>query len=57
MYGVGYKGENFRMELAYSDFDDIAITATGNTVSGAITGQNKVTADADALELRLGFAF
>lgn len=57
MYGVGYKGENFRMELAYSDFDDIAITATGNTVSGAITGQNKVTADADALELRLGYAF
>jgi hypothetical protein len=48
-YGLGYKTDKIRLEVAYSDFDDIDITATGNTITGNVTGQNKISADADVL--------
>ena len=56
-YGLGYKTDNVRFELAYSDFDDIEITATGNTISGNVTGQNIIKADADVLGAKISFNF
>ena len=56
-YGLGIKGENARFELAYSDFDDIEIVATGNTVANDVKGQNKINADADVLLAKISFAF
>ena len=56
-YGLGYKTDNVRFELAYSDFDDIDITATGNTIANKVTGQNKIKADADVLLAKISFAF
>ena len=55
--GVGVKSDKLRLELAYSDFDDIEITATGNTISGDVKSQNKVSADADVLAAKLSIAF
>ena len=46
-----------RFELAYSDFDDIEIVATGNTVANDVKGQNKINADADVLLAKISFAF
>ena len=58
-YGLGIKNESnrFRAEVAYSDFDAIALTATGNTIAGNLTGQNKITADADALTFKIAVGF
>ena len=56
-YGLGYKTDRVRLELAYSDFDDISITASGNTITGNVTGQNKIKADADVLLAKISFAF
>ena len=56
-YGLGIKGENARFELAYSDFDDIEIVATGNTVANDVKGQNKINADADVLLVKVSFNF
>ena len=56
-YGLGYKTDNVRFEVAYSDFDDIDITATGNTIANKVTGQNKIKADADVLLAKISFAF
>ena len=56
-YGLGYKTDNVRFEVAYSDFDDIDITATGNTIANKVTGQNKISADADVLLAKISFAF
>ena len=58
-YGIGFQTESGRgrFELAYADFDEISVTATGNTIAGDVTGQNKVTADADSIQARLSFGF
>ena len=58
-YGIGFQSESGRgrFELAYADFDEISVTATGNTIAGDVTGQNKVTADADSIQARLSFGF
>jgi len=57
--GLGVKSEDSRMraQVSYSDFDDISLTATGNTITGAVTGQNKITADADVLAFTVAFGF
>ena len=49
MYGLGLKSEHTKLELAYSDFDDISLTSTANT--------NKITADMDAWQLRFSLGF
>ena len=53
------KSEDSRMraQFSYSNFDDISLTATGNTIAGAVTSQNKITADADAYALTIAFGF
>jgi len=48
--GFGNRSGNFKYEFAYSDFDDISLTATGG-------GTNTIDADADALTLRLSYGF
>ncbi len=57
--GLGIKSEDSRMraQVSYSDFDDISLTATGNTIAGNLTGQNKITADADVLAFSVAFGF
>lgn len=51
LVGVGKKTGNLKVEVFYSDFEDISISSTGGDNS------NKVTADADALTLRLSVGF
>ena len=57
--GLGIKSEDSRMraQVSYSDFDAISLTATGNTIAGDLTGQNKITADADVLAFSVAFGF
>ena len=49
--GIGKRAGSVKMELAYSDFDDITL----NSSTGA-TGQ-KITADVDAIQAKIGFNF
>ena len=57
--GLGVKSEDsrFRAQISYSDFDAISMTATGNTITGALTSQNKITADADVVAFTVAFGF
>ncbi len=57
--GLGMKSEDSRVraQLSYSDFDAINLTATGNTITGNVTGQNQITADADVLAFSVAFGF
>lgn len=48
--GFGKRDGNVKIELAYSDFENISISSTGGNT-------NKVTADADALTLRFSYGF
>ena len=48
--GLGKRDGNAKIELAYSDFEDINLTATGG-------GTNSVAANADALTLRVSYGF
>ena len=48
--GLGKRSGNAKIELAYSDFEDIDISATGGNT-------NSVSANADALQLRVSFGF
>ena len=48
--GFGKRDGNAKIELAYSDFENISISSTGGNT-------NKVTADADALTLRFSYGF
>ena len=47
--GVGYATGNFKYDLFYSDFEDITLAST--------SGSSVVTADADALTLRVSYGF
>ena len=49
--GLGKRGDNFKFEVFYSDFEDISLTATGGK------GSHKVEADADALGMKLSILF
>ena len=48
--GLGMRSGNRKIELSYSDFEDISIDATGG-------GTNSVSANADSLQLRLSYGF
>ena len=48
--GLGMRNGNRKIELSYSDFEDINIDATGG-------GTNSVSADADSLQLRISYGF
>ena len=49
-YGLGVKSDNVKFEVAYSDFDSISLDSSNDSTQ-------KVTADADALAVRLSFGF
>lgn len=51
-YGIGVKSENSRVraEVAYSDFDSISLSSSADSTQ-------KITADMDALSLRLSLGF
>ena len=49
--GIGRRGENFKAEFFYSDFEDISLTATGGK------GSHKIEADADAVGFKLSVLF
>ena len=51
LIGIGKKSGKAKLELFYSDFEDISISSTGGDNS------NKVTADADAITLRVSVGF
>ena len=51
--GLGKRSGKFKMEISYTDFEDIALNSTVTDASGT----NKVTADADALTLRMSLGF
>ena len=48
--GYGIKSDNGKIELFYSEFPDIELTSTGGN-------SNKVSADADAITLRVSYGF
>ena len=48
--GFGKRTDNRKLELAFSDFEDIDISASGGN-------SNTVSASADALQLRLSIGF
>ncbi len=48
--GLGRRVENAKVELSYSDFEDIDITASGGN-------SNSVSAEADSLQFRVSFGF
>ena len=49
--GLGKKGDNFKIEAFYSDFEDIKLTSTGGSAS------HTIEADADAMGLKLSFFY
>ena len=49
--GLGFRSGNFKTEVSYSDFEDISLS------SGAGDNSNSITADADALTLRVSIGF
>ena len=50
MVGFGQRSGKLKYEFSYSDFSDIALTATGGN-------SNSITADADALTFRISYGF
>ncbi len=50
MIGIGHRSGNLKYEIAYSDFEDISLTASGGNTSS-------VSADADAVTLRISYGF
>ena len=49
--GLGFRQGNFKTEVSYSDFEDISLSSSGGDNS------NSITADADALTLRVSVGF
>ena len=48
--GFGQRSGNLKLEVAYSDFEDISLSSSGG-------GTNSISADADALTLRMSYGF
>ena len=49
--GIGRKGDKYKFEFFYSDFEDIKLTASGGSAS------HTIAADADAMGLKLSFFY
>jgi len=49
--GIGRRGDNFKLEFFYSDFEDVSLTATGGK------GSHKIEADADAIGFKASVLF
>ena len=55
VYGFGFTDGNSRLELAYTDYEDVSITSSG--ARSGVTTNNKVSADLDTLSLKYSYAF
>ena len=55
LYGFGFTDGNSRLELAYTDYDDINLTST--VARTGVTTNNKISADLDTLSLKYSYAF
>ena len=53
--GVGAKQDNIRVELLYTDYEDI--TLTSSTARTGVTTNNKIEAELDTLQFKLSYAF
>ena len=55
VFGIGYTDGNNRLELVYTDYEDISITSS--VARTGVTTNNKITADLDTLALKYSYAF
>ena len=55
VYGFGFTDGNSRLELAYTDYEDISLTST--VARTGVTTNNKISADLDTLSLKYSYAF
>ena len=53
--GIGAKQDNIRVELLYTDYEDI--TLTSSTARTGVTTNNKIEAELDTLQFKLSYAF
>ena len=54
-FGIGAKADNMRVELLYTDYEDISLTSS--VARTGVTTNNKIEADLDALALRVSYLF
>lgn len=55
VFGFGFTDGNSRLELAYTDYEDISLTST--VARTGVTTNNKISADLDTLSLKYSYAF
>ena len=55
LYGFGFTDGNSRLELAYTDYEDVSITSS--VARTGVTTNNKISADLDTLSLKYSYAF
>jgi len=55
LIGLGYASGNGRLELVYTDYEDISITSS--TARTGVTTNNKIEADLDTVSLKYSYVF
>ena len=55
LYGFGITDGNSRLELSYTDYEDISLTSS--VARTGVTTNNKIEADLDVLQLKYSYAF
>lgn len=55
LFGFGITDGNSRLELSYTDYEDISITSS--VARTGVTTNNKIEADLDVLQLKYSYAF
>ena len=55
LIGLGYASGNGRIELVYTDYDDISLTSS--TARTGVTTNNKIEADLDTVSLKYSYVF
>ena len=55
LIGLGMEEGNMRLELTYTDYEDVSLTSS--VARTGVTNNNKIEADLDATALRLSFLF
>ena len=53
--GIGVKQDKIRMEVVYTDYDDISLTSS--VARTGVTTNNKIDADLDTVQFKLSYAF
>tara|TARA_B100000674_G_scaffold474468_1_gene466442 strand:+ start:827 stop:1483 length:657 start_codon:yes stop_codon:yes gene_type:complete len=53
--GIGAKQDNIRVELLYTDYEDISLTSS--VARTGVTTNNKIDAELDTLQFKLSYAF